>query len=186
MSPNNIALLSDAELIEKHKAGNKEALGVLYDRYFRKVFYKCFSFTRDHDKANDLTQDILIKTFEHLDSFKGISLFSTWLYSIAKNHCIEYMRKENQFQLVSIEQASQMSDGYENSPEETNPDTFYHTLDTIPSKEKELLDLKYMQNQTIKDLQKKFQASASAIKMRLKRARERAEQVYLQKVSKLI
>jgi RNA polymerase sigma-70 factor (ECF subfamily) len=186
MNSNNAALLSDTELIDRYNAGNKEVLGILYDRYFRKVFYKCFSFTKDRDKANDLTQDILIKTFEHLDSFKGLSQFSTWLYSIATNHCIEYMRKENMFHRVNIEQVSEMSDATENPLEESSPDAFYHTMETIPTKEKELLDLKYKQNQSIKDLQKKYHASASAIKMRLKRAREKAEQVYLQQVSKLV
>jgi RNA polymerase sigma-70 factor (ECF subfamily) len=183
---NDTQLLSDEELIDRYRKGNSEVLAILYDRYFRKVFFKCFSFTRDRDKANDLTQDILIKTFEHLDSFKGLSLFSTWLYSIANNHCIEYMRKENMFYRVEIEQAAQMSDLEENYIGEENSDPFYHILETIPSKERELLDLKYIQNQSIKDLQEKFHVSASAIKMRLKRARKKAEEVYLQQVSKTI
>ena len=175
--------INDAALIDQYKAGSTQALGILYVRYFGKVFYKCFSFVKDYDQASDLTQDILLKTFEHLDSFKGISQFSTWLYSIATNHCIEYMRKEQKLQKVDITYASRVSVPDENS--DVNHEIFYQSFNTIPIQEKELLDLKYLQNQSIKDLQEKYHTSASAIKMRLKRARKKVEESYLNNTEKV-
>ena len=48
--------------------------------------------TGDVDSAADLAQDVFLKAFERLDSYRGDSKFSTWLYSIARNHCMDEMR----------------------------------------------------------------------------------------------
>jgi len=182
----NLSLISDdTELIRGYERGDTQALGVLYEKYFRKVFYKCFSFSGDPDNANDLAQDIMLKAFEHLKDFKGKSRFSTWLYVIATNHCIEYVRRKSLFQEVDLECASECSDSdlMNNDPEE---EVYFQTLDRIPPREKEILHLKYMKNQTIKELQEKYHVSASAIKMRLKRAREKAEETCLNHSVKVV
>jgi hypothetical protein len=61
----------DAYWIEQYRLGNQEGMRVLYQRYFQKVYYKCLSLCKDPDQAFDLAQDVLLKAFEHLHSFRG-------------------------------------------------------------------------------------------------------------------
>ena len=65
----------------------------IYDRYSEKVYRKCFSFTRDTAKAEDLAHDIFLRVITKIGTFKGGARFSTWLYSITYNYCMDNIRK---------------------------------------------------------------------------------------------
>ena len=60
----------------------------LFQRHYHKVAAWCFRFTGERESAMDLAQEVFIKAFRRLDAFRGESRFSTWLYTIARNHCI--------------------------------------------------------------------------------------------------
>lgn len=168
---------NDDELIESYKKGEKDVIGILYKKYFNKVFYKCLSFIKDENEANDLTQDILLKAIENLKTFRGTALFSTWLYSITMNHCIEYMKKKNLYEKVEIEQAMILPEE-DRSKNESLHGFIDNTLKKLSPQEKELLELKYHQGLSIKELQGRFNLSESAIKMRLKRTKSKIAKSY--------
>ena len=65
----------------------------IYDKYSDLVYRKCLSIVSSSDEAKDLTHDIFIKVFMKLKTFRGASKFSTWLYSITYNHCINYISR---------------------------------------------------------------------------------------------
>lgn len=74
-------LLTDEDLVSRiAKTNNSILFGVLYDRYSNKVYNKCIGFVKNEEEAKDLTQDIFLKLFIKLSSFKGQSKFSTWRY----------------------------------------------------------------------------------------------------------
>jgi len=168
---------NDEELIERYKKGEKDVIGILYKKYFNIVFYKCLSFVKDESEANDLTQDILLKAIENLHTFRGTALLSTWLYSITVNHCIEYMKKKNQYKKVEIEQAMILPEE-DRSKNDSLQGFIDNTLKNLSPQEKELLELKYRQGLSIKELQGRFNLSESAIKMRLKRAKSKVAKSY--------
>ena len=64
----------------------------LLGRYHSRVATWCYRFTGDRNSASDLAQDIFLKAYRYLDSFRGESKFSTWLYTIARNHCVNDMK----------------------------------------------------------------------------------------------
>lgn len=67
----------------------------LHKQYFSMVLQMCLGFTQgDYDKANDLSQDVFIKVWTHLESFKGLSSYKTWIYRITVNTCLQLIRKE--------------------------------------------------------------------------------------------
>ncbi|MDB9882843.1 RNA polymerase sigma factor [Bacteroidia bacterium] len=78
--------------------------GELYDRYSDKVSGKCILMVKDLTIAQDLTQDILVKAFTKLNTFKGTSSFSTWLYQVAYTHCIDYIRKNKKIYKEELEE----------------------------------------------------------------------------------
>jgi RNA polymerase sigma-70 factor (ECF subfamily) len=86
--------LRDEELVSFIIKGKTELFSVIIDRYQSKVFSTVFHYTRDQEEARDLTQEIFIKLYNNLQSYKSKASFSTWLYRIAVNRCIDWTRKK--------------------------------------------------------------------------------------------
>jgi len=86
--------LRDEEVVSYIVKGKTELFSVIIDRYQSKVFSTAFHYTHDHEEARDLTQEIFIKLYNNLQKYKGKASFSTWLYRIAVNRCIDWARKK--------------------------------------------------------------------------------------------
>ena len=175
---------SDEQLIHHFLTGDSHCFGVLYSRYFPKVYAKCYSFSRNGDDAFDMTQEILLKVISKMGSFEGTSKFSTWLYSISTNYCITYSSKRSRKYHEDISAARQILDDWmdvqdfeERQRREALESKLDHYLKLLSEEERQFLVLKYRMNYSVKDLQKEFDLSASAVKMRLLRARMKMNQL---------
>jgi RNA polymerase sigma-70 factor, ECF subfamily len=99
--------LTDEELIERCLAGDQPAaaepfLEVLFQRYHGRVASWCYHITGDTNSAVDLAQEVFLKAFQGLRSFRRGSKFTTWLYSITRNHCLDELRsRKRQFAELS-------------------------------------------------------------------------------------
>jgi RNA polymerase sigma-70 factor, ECF subfamily len=80
----------DQEAILACRRGEREAFDRLVERYQRDVYRLCYRFVNNHEDANDLAQEAFIKAYRALDRFRGDSAFSTWLYRIAVNTCLNF------------------------------------------------------------------------------------------------
>lgn len=85
--------LADAELVElcRPPAASDAASQELFRRHRQRVYLWCFRMAHDHDEAVDLTQEVFIRAFRSLDGFDGRSSFATWVYRIARNHCLNVL-----------------------------------------------------------------------------------------------
>ena len=173
---------TDEQLTRKFIEGlDNTAFGILYQRYIDKVYRKCFSFTKDKEIAYDLAHDILLKSMINLKAFSQKSRFSTWLYALTNNHCIDYLRKNKNRYQVTAEEMPELLEEIENDCEEEQEirlSKLGELMDLIPEDDKTILLLKYRDNLSIKQLQDMFHLSASAVKMKLKRARLRIVKKY--------
>ena len=131
-----------------------------------------------------MTQEILLKAFCNIGSFGGNSKFSTWLYSIATNYCISQTRKKSKHYHEDIIKADQIladrmdEDEYKKRIKwEALESKLDEYLMMLSEEERQILVLKYRHNYSVKDLQEEFDLSASAVKMRLLRARTKMSQV---------
>ena len=89
--------LTDEDLVERCRdnpgsARSSAALAELFERHRTKVAAWCLRMTGDPNSAADLGQEIFIKAFQRLDAFGQQAKFTTWLYSIARNHCLDELR----------------------------------------------------------------------------------------------
>jgi RNA polymerase sigma-70 factor (ECF subfamily) len=82
---------ADAQLVTATVAGDREAFGVIVDRYQRQIYSLCFRFVRTHEDASDLTQDVFIRAYRSLPRFRQESSLGTWLYRIGVNVCLNKM-----------------------------------------------------------------------------------------------
>ena len=78
----------DAELVAQCRAGETAAFDVLVERHRRQVYQLCYRFVGNHEDASDLAQDTFLRAYRALGTFKGHSAFSTWLYRVAVNVCL--------------------------------------------------------------------------------------------------
>ncbi|MCQ1531357.1 RNA polymerase sigma factor [Lutispora saccharofermentans] len=86
--------MKDEELIELIINGNTELYAELIERYKNKVYSTAYSYTRDYEEAKDLTQEIFIKVYNNLSGFQNKAQFSTYLYRVAVNRCIDWTRRK--------------------------------------------------------------------------------------------
>lgn len=177
--------MSDEDLVVAIAKSNDTLLfEVLYDRYAKKVYNKCFGFAKDEEEAKDLAQDVFLKLFVKLNTFKGTSKFSTWLYAFTYNHCVNFVNRDAH---KLMEKKSVDSSALEDTiDEEKNEHSFLQmkvdklalALNAISPEEKMLLLLKYQDFLSIKELESVLGVNESAVKMRLKRARKRLMDTY--------
>src|SRR5215472_12891260 len=106
---------TDEELIERCQAAEGSAAGepflnVLFQRHHARVASWCYHITGDTNSAVDLAQEVFIKVFQGVGSFRRGSKFTTWLYSITRNHCLDELRsRKRQIQELS-EPAEEIKD----------------------------------------------------------------------------
>jgi RNA polymerase sigma-70 factor (ECF subfamily) len=78
----------DAELVRRTQGGSRQAFGVIVARHQRNVYQLCYRFVGNHEDASDLAQDVFVRAFRGLAGFKGRAAFTTWLYRVAVNVCM--------------------------------------------------------------------------------------------------
>nr|WP_299339813.1 RNA polymerase sigma factor [Allomuricauda sp.] len=179
------AHLSDEELVAQIVANNNPLLfGKLYDRYAKMVYNKCYGFAKSDDEAEDLTQDVFLQLFIKLKMFKGKSKFSTWLYSFTYNFCVNYVNRNKQRKMS--DKSVPMEDTEYRLSEDIPDESLFEmkakklekALGLIAAEDKSILLLKYQDGASIKELVTLLEVGESAVKMRLKRAKERLMEIY--------
>lgn len=177
--------LTDEEVIDTYLATQSSVyFSLLYDRYITKVYSKCISLLKDEARAQDAAQEIFIKIFTNLAKFNKKSKFSTWVYSITYNFCIDVIRKsKKQSKLFSDEEA----EGQEIVEEiddkvllEMELERLKTVLDLLNVDDKSVLIMKYKEGLSIKEISEVFDKTESAIKMKIKRAKHKCQQKYLE------
>ena len=150
--------MRDEEVVLYIIKGETQLFSVIIDRYQAKVFSTALHYTHDHEDARDLTQEIFIKLYNNLQNYKGKASFSTWLYRIAVNRCIDWTRKKKLQTISAIYDGSEEEiDIYETiadrgwGPEEAlikqeNMDFIRKVVDDLPEIYKTVIILYYFED----------------------------------------
>ncbi len=179
---------SDEEIIALIKSDNLSIhFTLLYSRYHLKVLDKCFSFVKNRHLAKELTEEIFAKAFEKLPSYQQKSSFSSWLYSITYNHCIDYLRYKKKLHYPNWNRENEIPEIIDETDEvinDINYDNLMVIFELIHPEEKAMLLMKYQDNLPMKEIAKAMRVTEDAAKMRLKRARARVIYLYTEKFLK--
>ncbi len=90
----NINIQSDdKDIIESFNDGNKDAFNLIVLKYQKRIYWLVRKFVLDHDDADDITQEVFIKLYKSLDDFRGESALFTYIYKIAVNYSLNYLKK---------------------------------------------------------------------------------------------
>lgn len=75
-------------------ARKEQVFEEIFQANSKKIYHLCFGYTGDEDAANDLLQETFLKVWQNLDKFRNQAMISTWIYRIAVNTCLTYLKKE--------------------------------------------------------------------------------------------
>ncbi|RPI13559.1 MAG: RNA polymerase sigma factor [Ignavibacteriae bacterium] len=89
--------IKEAELVQKASNGDCQTFKELFEKYVNRIYAFCMRISSNPQVAEELTQDVFVKAWEKLDTFRGDSQFSTWLHSIAVNEFLMYKRTQKRF-----------------------------------------------------------------------------------------
>ena len=175
--------LSDEELIQFIQNGGPERyFSILADRHQAYVLRKCKGFVKSDDEAEDLSQEVFIKVFMQLKSFRSEAKFKTWLYTIIYHTCLDYLRKRKKstHDIISEKLAEEIAEVIDTNEvdQELLLQALEQLLEKITPEEKLLLMLKYKEKQPLQAIVATLKLSESAVKMRLKRAKEKVNKLY--------
>ncbi|MBC8155049.1 MAG: sigma-70 family RNA polymerase sigma factor [Bacteroidetes bacterium] len=173
--------MKDEEVIEQYLTTRpNDCFETLYSRYVKKVYNRCYSLTKDSEKAQDFTHDIFIRMFSRLDRFQGRSSFSTWLYSISYNYCMDQIQVSKRMATTGL--IDDMD--YDTTPAVDADDSEYSSqylseaMNGLAPQERQIMLLKYQDGLDIRQIAADLDLSESAVKMRLKRSRDKVRASY--------
>src|SRR5215468_4091286 len=102
-APDDLSSFSDEELVERARAKDFVAFEELLDRYEDKVFRLAYRFVRNESEAKEILQDTFLSVWRKLDTFKGDSQFSSWVYRVAANTALMRLRSQRRHPQISTE-----------------------------------------------------------------------------------
>jgi len=178
--------VTDEELVDLYlESQNVAYFDLIYKRYSGKIFGKCISLLKSESLAEDATQDVMMKILMNMSKFSGRSRFSTWIYSITYNYCIDFLRRKKKDPSVYVDDFIENLDVEEEVSDsvllETSVERLRVILDDIPTGDKTILLMKYQDEMSIKEIGEILDKSESAIKMKIKRAKHKFRETYTEK-----
>lgn len=177
--------LKDEELVALYVSSQRnEYFEEIYERYANKVYRKCYSFVYNQEKAEDLTHDIFLKLIVKIGTYKESSKFSTWLYSITYNYCMDQIRVGKKKTEVALTDNVDISDEDDDAElMDFHSSELIKSMKQLPSDERALLQMKYQEDFSIKEIAETLDISESAVKMRLLRSKEKLKKLYLENIA---
>jgi RNA polymerase sigma-70 factor (ECF subfamily) len=172
---------SDEQLVEAYLKGNREALNLLIKRYLTPIFNYALSFVKDAATAEDLTQEVFVKVWKKIKKFDNQYKFKNWLYAIAKNTSLDYLKKNkaisfSELNLVDdnllfedlIKEAGLSAQEKLELAHETS--ILNSAVDKLPEKYKETVKLHYLEGFKFREIADSLKESIETIKSRNRRA----------------
>lgn len=168
--------MSEFELIAGCKRGDRSAQRELYTRTSEKVYRLLVKMTRNLDTAYDLAQEAYLKAFSRINQFNGESSLGTWLYRIAVNEALQFLRRKGSLSLVSECDPADASAAGDSRAVALRMDV-NAGLDQLEANERAILILRYQEGLDYRAIAEVMDCPAGTVASRLNRARDRLRQV---------
>jgi RNA polymerase sigma-70 factor (ECF subfamily) len=155
----------DRDLVQRYLGGDVRAFDELMTRHERRVFGLCFRFVKNREDALDLTQEVFIKAFENLPSFRGDARFKTWIYRVAVNHCLNHVKKNaREFIEVTDSIGSVKPLVHNKLLTDERRELVRGMMDCLPPRQRAILELRMNENLSYDEIATILDRSVSMIK----------------------
>lgn len=165
----------DADVVARVLAGARDEYAVLVRRYQDPLYRHALGMVGSPDAAEDLVQESLIRGYERLSSCKDPDRFASWIFRVLRNRCLDYLKNRRREMLPLEEETAFATDaddpGLALERLETG-DRIGRALAALPEAQREAFLLKHVEGRSYEEMAELLEASESALKMRVMRARE--------------
>jgi RNA polymerase sigma-70 factor (ECF subfamily) len=171
-------------LLHKAKAGDIEAFEELIDAYQKKVFNLAFRIIGNYDDAADLAQETFVRIFKAISKFKEESSFSTWIYRITTNVCLDEIRKRKNKKILSLDEDIHMDDGdmkrqvesdeigpEQNAEREEVRRIVNDAINMLPEDQRVVITLRDIDGMSYEEISETLKCPGGTVKSRINRAR---------------
>jgi RNA polymerase sigma-70 factor (ECF subfamily) len=175
-------LLEDAEVIKKVLSGQQDLFGLILDRYQKPIFNFIYRFYGNYTLAEDLTQDTFLRCYQFLKSYDQKRKFSTWLYTVAKNLCIDHLKKRPPGREISLDHVLPVAEKNSAPPRDMDPQRMcirsqedarlFEGLQQLEPSRRLVLVLYYFQGLTYQEIAETLSVPVSTVKIRIFRAKK--------------
>ncbi|MGQ9705477.1 MAG: RNA polymerase sigma factor [bacterium] len=176
----------DDPLVSKCKDGDEKAFKVLFERYFKPVFYYCLKFTKSKNEAEDNTQDIFIKVFTSLNMYCGGN-FRGWLFRIARNHFIDDYRRRSKVSNVPLDEVIEKEESFsleEKLELKNDIDRLISALEELTEKCREVMYLRFFQGLKYEEISEVLDLPVGSVKTHIHRGREKLIEILINETKK--
>ena len=175
----------DYDLVQKAKAGDQNAYAELMDRYRDSIYFMLLKMVQNKDDSDDLTIEAFGKAFNRLELYTPNFAFSTWLFKIASNNAIDFIRRKKK-NTISIDQAVGGEDGDEMyidlksdalTPEELSireqkMKIMRNVVQKLKPRYRQLVEMRYFEQLSYEEISEKLELPLGTVKAQLFRARD--------------
>ena len=177
--------VSEKKIIEKVLGGDANAFEELVLKYEKTVYNLALRMVGDRDDASDMTQEAFIKAYGSLSSFRGDSKFSVWIYRIATNVCLDFLRSKSRKQQVSLtvsdddDEDAQLdipdpkADPEQQLMQKMSMQSVEEGLKTLPDKQRQILVMRELGGMSYAEIGAALSLEEGTVKSRIFRARKR-------------
>ena len=161
---------SDKELINRFRNGDNPsyAFNLLVRKYQERIYWHVRRMVIDHEDANDITQEIFIKVWKNLDSFREEANLYTWIYRIATNETLNFLKKKRtRFFVPLVDVEHQLSNSLESDVHYSGDEiqlTLQKALLSLPEKQRLVFNMKYFEEMKYEDISEVTGTSVGALK----------------------
>lgn len=187
--------LKEASLIEQSKAGDIDSFEQLIAAHQKKAFNIAYRILGNLEDANDVTQEALIKAYRGIINFNGKSSFSTWLYTIVNNACIDFIRKNRKTNVTYLDREYETEEGSykvqvysnEESPEELFEKKevqklVHESINRLSYEHRRIIVLRDIQQFSYQEIAQILNCSEGTVKSRINRARSNLKMLIQEKL----
>lgn len=178
--------MTDREIIQLQRSGRYEqAFNAIVDSYSERLYWHVRRFLHNHHDTDDLLQDIFIKIWKGLPSFKGDSQIFTWIYRIATNETLNYLKSSRKRMTVDIAEniISCKADDDIHFNGDTLQRELYKAMESLPDKQKAVFSLRYFDEMKYEDISEITGTSVGALKATYHHAyhkiKDRLEKIFI-------
>ena len=177
-------MINETELIERLKEGDETAFKTIVEQWQNMVYNTILGIVQNETEAEDLAQDVFIKVFEKIGTFKGDSKFSTWLYRIATTTALDHLRSKKRKKRFGFLQSLSGTSGEEKEqiPDFNHPGVsldnkeraavLFKAIEELPENQKTAYTLHKLEGLSYRDVSEVLNTTVSAVESLMSRANQ--------------
>ena len=173
----------DTEIINQVLRGDYNSFSVLVERYQNFVFSIVLKYVKSREDAEEVSQDVFVKTYKALADFKGTSKFSTWLYTITTTTSITFLRKKKlDVHSLDNEKVFEVADSVDSGmsanqiEQKSRVQMVHDAMKLLSAEDAQVIELFYKGEQTLEEIAQILHKEPNAVKVQLHRARTRLKE----------